>query len=100
MPAPPEQQAPLASSALCLDCLHANRSTTSVDQSAEVCPYPTTVRLPGCGLRPTSSKDAVKNQVKSGNFNWFYRQFNYALNNLSRQNMSFLSCPSTRRWGV
>ena len=86
VPSPPPCQLPpgpwtsLASSALCLDCLHANPSTTSVDQSAEACPYPTTVRLSGCRWRPTSSKDAAKRRVKSGNFNWFYRQFYYALN--------------------
>src|SRR5713101_7890042 len=55
-------------------------STTSVDQSAEACPYPTTVRLSGYGWRPTTSKGAAKKQVKSGNFNWFYRQLYYALN--------------------
>ena len=86
VPSPPPCQQPpgpwtsLASSALCLDCLHANPSTTSVDQSAEACPYPTTVRLSGDGWRPTSSKGAAKRQVKSGNFNWFYRQLYYALN--------------------
>ena len=86
VPSPPPCQLPpgpwtsLASSALCLDCLHANPSTTSVDQRAEACPYPTTVRLSGCRLRPTSSKGAAKRRVKSGNFNWFYRQFYYALN--------------------
>src|SRR5438876_6175574 len=53
---PPEQQASLASSALCLDCLHANPSTSSVDQSAEACLI--------------SSKDAAKTHMKSGNFNW------------------------------
>ena len=89
VPSPPPCQLPpgpwtsLASSALCLDCLHANPSTTSVDQSAEACPYPTTVRLSGCRWRPTSSKDAAKRRVKSGNFNWFYRQFYYALNRRS-----------------
>jgi hypothetical protein len=86
VPSPPPYQLPpgpwtsLASSALCLDCLHANPSTTSVDQRAEACPYPTTVRLSGCRLRPTSSKGVAKRRVKSGNFNWFYRQFYYALN--------------------
>ena len=77
---PPGPWTSLASSALCLDCLHANPSTTSVEQRAEACPYPTTVRLSGCRLRPTSSKGAAKRRVKSGNFNWFYRQFYYALN--------------------
>jgi len=89
VPSPPPCQLPpgpwtsLASSALCLDCLHANPSTTSVDQSAEAFPYPTTVRLSGCRLRPTSSKGAAKRRVKSGNFNRSYRQFYYALNNLA-----------------
>jgi len=36
---PPGPRASLASSALRLDCLHANPPTTSVDQSAEVCLY-------------------------------------------------------------
>src|SRR6266481_3628011 len=86
VPSPPPCQLPpgpwtsLASSALCLDCLHANPSTTSVDQSAEAFPYPTTVRLSGCRLRPISSKGVAKRRVKSGNFNRFYRQFYYALN--------------------
>ena len=89
VPSPPPCQLPpgpwtsLASSALCLDCLHANPSTTSVDQSAEACPYPTTVRLSGCRWHPTSSKDAAKRRVKSGNFNWFYRQLYYALNTIA-----------------
>src|SRR5258708_10188784 len=86
VPSPPPCQLPpgpwtwLASSALCLDCLHANPSPAQVDQSAEAFPSPTTVRLSGCRLRPISSKGVAKRRVKSGNFNWFYRQFYYALN--------------------
>ena len=58
-----------ASTAPCQPIHHLSRT------KAEVRPYPATVRLPGCGLRPTSSKDAVKKQMKSGNFNWLHRQF-------------------------
>ena len=102
VPSPPPCQLPpgpwtsLASSALCLDCLHANPSTTSVDQSAEACPYPTTVRLSGCRWHPTSSKDAAKRRVKSGNFNWFYRQLYYALNNALSSRKRSVSSPGLR----
>ena len=39
MPPLPGQQAPLASSAFCLDCLPPNPLTTSVDQNAEGCSH-------------------------------------------------------------
>ena len=44
MPTLPGQQAPLASSAFCLDCLPPNPLTTSVDQNAEGCSHISSVR--------------------------------------------------------
>ncbi|SRR6266536_688110 len=95
-PPPPGQQAPLASFAPYLDCLHTNPSTTSVEQRAKAYPttppfvsvvslpptfstntaplsYSCTYHLSSCRPCPPSSRDAVNNHIKNGNFNWLHR---------------------------